>query len=205
MKTDRINFAVHLKPDPLCECEHLETGHGPDGKCQVIFASPPLPHSSVAPQGRCRCPAFRRKGAIPKMLSCFVRGIPAPKGSKKAFASGDRVVVVDANPKSLKDWQQAVMFVLQSAWQAAPLQGPVEVDISFGLLKPPSVPKKRAFPTVKPDIDKLARAILDALTGIVIRDDAQVVRLRCSKDYMLEAGAQIRCGELEAHQGKAEQ
>ncbi len=35
----------------------------------------------------------------------------------------------------------------------------------------------------RPDLDKLCRACLDSLTGIVWRDDAQVVRLEASKDY----------------------
>ncbi len=34
-----------------------------------------------------------------------------------------------------------------------------------------------------PDLDKLCRACLDSLTGIVWRDDSQVVRLEANKDY----------------------
>jgi Holliday junction resolvase RusA-like endonuclease len=44
-------------------------------------------------------------------------------------------------------------------------------------------PSAPAYPNVMPDLDKLARAILDALTGIVWRDDAQVVRLDVEKIY----------------------
>ena len=38
-------------------------------------------------------------------------------------------------------------------------------------------------PPRRPDLDKLCRACLDSLTGIVWRDDAQVVRLEASKGY----------------------
>jgi hypothetical protein len=48
-------------------------------------------------------------------------------------------------------------------------------------------------PTVKPDIDKLVRAINDALTGILFTDDCQVVSISMTKDYCGErrAGAYI--------------
>ena len=36
---------------------------------------------------------------------------------------------------------------------------------------------------VMPDIDKLARCALDALTGIVFEDDAQVTELRLRKGF----------------------
>ncbi len=34
-----------------------------------------------------------------------------------------------------------------------------------------------------PDVDKLARCALDALSGVVIKDDAQVVELYARKRY----------------------
>jgi hypothetical protein len=36
---------------------------------------------------------------------------------------------------------------------------------------------------VKPDLDKLVRAVGDALTGILYRDDAQIVSLNASKRF----------------------
>jgi Holliday junction resolvase RusA-like endonuclease len=41
----------------------------------------------------------------------------------------------------------------------------------------------RRYPTTKPDLDKLARAVLDALTGVYYLDDAQVVSLDLQKAY----------------------
>ena len=37
--------------------------------------------------------------------------------------------------------------------------------------------------TTKPDIDKLVRAILDSLKGILINDDSQVTELQAYKSY----------------------
>lgn len=57
-----------------------------------------------------------------------------------------------------------------------------DVNIEFVLPRPMSTPKRSTPPAIKkPDLDKLARAILDALTHTVIADDSQVVNLRASK------------------------
>ena len=66
------------------------------------------------------------------------------------------------------------------------------VSLGFAFLRPKSVSKKkRPYVTVKPDVDKLARAVLDAMTGVVFRDDAQVVKLEVEKQYSAMAGVGI--------------
>ena len=49
--------------------------------------------------------------------------------------------------------------------------------------RPKSTPKRNVRPahTKTPDIDKLLRAALDALTGVVWRDDAQVAEVSVRK------------------------
>ena len=127
-----------------------------------------------------------------RSFTCFVRGIPAPQGSKRAFKVGDRAVVVDVNPQELTAWRTDIARLLQDKWKGPPLEGAVSVELHFLLLRPPSVSeKKRPYPSVMPDIDKLARAALDAMTGIVFRDDALVVRLDVTKAYAQESGLQL--------------
>ena len=41
-------------------------------------------------------------------------------------------------------------------------------------------------PAVKPDVDNLSKTILDALNGVLWRDDAQVVDLHVTKRYAAE-------------------
>ena len=43
--------------------------------------------------------------------------------------------------------------------------------------------RKRPLPIVKPDLDKLVRSVLDALSGVVFADDAQVTGLLTVKRY----------------------
>lgn len=65
-----------------------------------------------------------------------------------------------------------------------PLEGPVKLAVSFTLPRPKSAPKWRLWPDKKPDLDKLVRAIGDALTQSgAISDDAQIVLLSADKQY----------------------
>jgi Holliday junction resolvase RusA-like endonuclease len=59
---------------------------------------------------------------------------------------------------------------------------PVDVAVAFYFARPASK-RKRATMTVRPDADKLARAFLDSITGIIIQDDSQVTDLRVAKRY----------------------
>jgi Holliday junction resolvase RusA-like endonuclease len=86
--------------------------------------------------------------------------------------------------------------------------GPVRVEIVFYLRRPPSVKiSKRALPIVPPDLDKLARAVLDGISqglngkvgdGLLWGDDAQVIELVATKYYAddREPGADIKITSL---------
>jgi Holliday junction resolvase RusA-like endonuclease len=70
-------------------------------------------------------------------------------------------------------------------------EGPVTASFTFYLRRPKSHylkngalrPKAPRRHTTKPDVLKLARAIEDALTGIVYQDDAQIVCEQLEKYY----------------------
>ena len=47
------------------------------------------------------------------------------------------------------------------------------------------------FPKVKPDLDNVVKAVLDALNGVVYRDDAQVVNLVATKRYATEPRVEV--------------
>lgn len=74
-------------------------------------------------------------------------------------------------------------------------EGAVAIDIHFEFLRPKSVSeKKRPDMTVKPDLDKLCRTVLDALTGVAYRDDSQVVTVVMGKYYSDEEGITVLIG-----------
>ena len=117
----------------------------------------------------------------------WVAGVPQPQGSMTAQVRGGRAVMYSANAARLRPWRDAVTFQAREAWRAGawqgvPLEGGVNLRLQFAFLRPASA-AKRPVPHVKPDLDKLQRAVLDALTGVVYGDDAQVVSVTASKIY----------------------
>ena len=124
--------------------------------------------------------------------SFTVFGHPEPQGSTRAFIpkGWNWPVITTANAK-MKPWRQQISGAAADL-RAPVLEGPVRLLMQFFLAKPKST--KRASPHVKPDIDKLARAVSDALTGILFCDDAQVVLLVASKHYGLPERVEIEVG-----------
>lgn len=82
------------------------------------------------------------------------------------------------------------------------IEGPVSMTLLFTLYRPASAPKNRTPPaTKKPDLDKMTRAIFDALTGICFHDDSQVVTLTASKRVAsMGEGPGVRVVVRPAHQ-----
>lgn len=77
-----------------------------------------------------------------------------------------------------------------------PPTGPISVTLVFFFRRPHGAPKARIGHTVKPDLDKLIRAILDALKGILYKDDAQVIHVQASKHYALPERVEIEVEEM---------
>ncbi len=136
------------------------------------------------------------------MISLFVAGEPVAQGSMRGFTRpGGKVGMTSSNERTLKPWRAVLSAALQDAVDEV-LTGPVAVTLTFLLRRPKSVSvRKRPYPHVRPDIDKLARAVLDAMTGTMIADDSQVISLILSKHYAEEreqTGVGILCSEHDA-------
>lgn len=125
-----------------------------------------------------------------RLLSCFVGGTPATKGSYRPVtnrASG-KTLLVGMN-RNEHAWRRRVAAVVRSQWfrehPSTPMpcvDEPLLVVADFYLPRPKSV--HRALPSVSPDIDKLARCLLDALTDSrLIKDDSRIVSLDTTKHY----------------------
>lgn len=124
------------------------------------------------------------------LLRFEVSGVPAPQGSKRGGVSAKtgKTFVYEQNSKTQSNWRQDVLRAAKEARAAAYLdtiEDAVQLVVEFRLPRPASVPiRRRPYPAVKPDIDKLLRNTLDALTQAqVYRDDAQVIQLRVAKRY----------------------
>lgn len=122
-----------------------------------------------------------------------VLGVPVPQGSARAFVVKGRPVITSASGKPLKTWRQDIAFTARTVGPVEPWTGPVAVTLRFKLPMPKSEPRFAGrgkakhpvvtFPDRRPDLDKLVRAVLDALTGPIFRDDSQVVELTAFKNW----------------------
>lgn len=118
-----------------------------------------------------------------------VEGEPITQGSMKVFNGH----VVHSN-KKLRPWREAVAWAAKEAWGPEPITGPVVLHCLFTIRRPKLhygsgknalVVKDRSPQRhiQKPDVDKLARAISDALTGIVFMDDSQIDEIHARKQW----------------------
>lgn len=129
------------------------------------------------------------------MLEIHVPGQPIPQGSKTAAVISGRAVMFDSN-KKLKEWRATVTAATRTELIRQRFNGfeadmPLVVFIEFYLERPKTV--KRLFPAVKPDLDKLVRAVFDGVTdGHAWHDDSQVISVYASKTYGATPGALIR-------------
>jgi len=146
-------------------------------------------------------------------ISFSVSGVPQPAGSKRAFAlkkGGQytgRVVVMDDNPKS-RDWKTDVRLAAQGIYRGEPMACAIKLAVVFHLPRPKfhygsganAYKVKQSaplYPTKKPDATKLLRGLEDALTGIIWRDDAQIVVQRVEKIYAAIPGAVVEIDPME--------
>jgi len=137
------------------------------------------------------------------VIAFKVAGVPAPQGSKTRTRWGG---IREDNPAT-RPWREAVAWAATQAMQGGdpeghsrilevrpPLTGPLELAVAFYFPRPKhhygtgrnADRLKDTAPTwcaTKPDTDKLIRAIGDAITGIICRDDSQIVRVTAWKLY----------------------
>lgn len=112
-----------------------------------------------------------------------IYGLPVAQGSTRAFVVKGRPVVT-STAKGLGAWRNQIASAVIGRTVVDGFNGgPFEVHLIFYMPRPKSLSKKIVHATKRPDIDKLARAALDALTHIIWKDDSQVVILVVEKRY----------------------
>jgi Holliday junction resolvase RusA-like endonuclease len=135
-----------------------------------------------------------------------IQGTPQPRGSKiaslvhtkggYAMKNGKPIVVARDDNKKSRPWMDGIHWQIKCdlgpRWE--PLDEPVELYLNFYFSRPKGHYRSGKYSNVlrddapflhgtKPDLDKLERAVLDALTGVVYVDDSRVASLYASKRY----------------------
>ena len=127
------------------------------------------------------------------MITFFVAGDPAPQGSKVSYGKGRMV----ESSKKLKPWRERVTAVAKTRVLDEPLDGHLRLIVNF-YMPAPLKSKFGSRPAGTPDLDKLVRAVGDALTASkLIKDDARIVSLIAHKHWALDTpGAEITIERL---------
>jgi crossover junction endodeoxyribonuclease RusA len=139
-----------------------------------------------------------------KAIQFFVRGHPRAQGSKRHLGGGVMVEMA----KDLGPWRRAITDAAIEAANGTKLFSPLGVRVVFFFHRPKghygtgrnagsvkaSAPKWREQ---NPDLDKLQRALFDALviSGVII-DDRFIVRVEAEKRYG-DPGVLVEVRELE--------
>jgi Holliday junction resolvase RusA-like endonuclease len=113
----------------------------------------------------------------------FIDGIPVPKGRPRATARGAYTILY--TPKATKEYEaHAAEVASKHIPETGMILGPISISLTFYLKPPKKYTKKMDTPHVtRPDVDNLAKAILDGLEGILYKNDAQVTTLYAHKCY----------------------
>lgn len=139
-------------------------------------------------------------GAGERLVEFSVHGLPIAQGSKNQFGG--------ESSKFLKPWRNDIRVAAFDAMSGyPPWSGGVQLRAVFIFPRPKAHLRtgkhagevKASAPgwkTSAPDLDKLIRALGDALTGIVYRDDAQIVGISVTKIYGQTPGVTVSLAAL---------
>ena len=126
------------------------------------------------------------------MIHFKIEGKPVPQGRPRAVRMGAGVRMYDP-PKS-KAYKQMVAAKVRSYMKIngiLTITEPLAVHLNFYFTTPKSYSKKRIRAieakeelfTKKPDLDNLAKSILDSCNNLLFKDDSQIVGLTIGKHY----------------------
>jgi len=119
-----------------------------------------------------------------------IPGRPTGKGRPKFARRGDRVTTyTDGRTASYEN--KVALFATAAMQGKAPFIGPICISVLAHFTPPKSAPKARQaamlageiYPTVKPDLDNIIKAVLDGLQGVAFADDVIVTWINAGKRY----------------------
>jgi Holliday junction resolvase RusA-like endonuclease len=131
-----------------------------------------------------------------------VPGEPRGKGRPR-FSRVGKFTRTYTDAKTKEYETKVALAATEAMEEHDPLETPVVAWMEINVQIPASYSKKRRLaclmgeemPCKKPDLDNVAKGVLDAMNGIVYKDDVQVVRLAVQKHYSTEPSVYIMVRE----------
>lgn len=140
-----------------------------------------------------------------KSVAFTVPGEPQGKGRPRACIHAGKVATY--TPQKTASYEGLVAVLAQSAMAGrTPFGGACAVDLQILVSVPASWSKKKRavaltgglYPTKKPDVDNVVKAVCDGMNGIVWHDDVQAVDVVTSKRYAETPGVRVHVIEIQA-------
>lgn len=116
-------------------------------------------------------------------------GYPMPKGSLTRMPGGQMIPAgTTVSRQRVAAWREDIRAAAIAAMgDRGPFKSAIRLRVDITLPFPQTLIRKYQMGwwphTKKPDVDKLLRAIMDHLTGIVWVDDSQVISVMLTKSY----------------------
>lgn len=152
------------------------------------------------PQGSIKAFVLPAPAAISTAIRKIRNGGDAYKAIQEACRHSRAILTSDND--HLKAYRAQIASAAKKAlWEAsldtpaAEEHVPVAVTLVFYVERPKSA-KRREYPSVRPDLDKLCRSTIDALAGLVYVDDGQVVDVVAKKRYGTPERVEVHCTVL---------
>lgn len=126
--------------------------------------------------------------------------------SRPRFARRGRGVVA-YEKKEMKIWRSECSKLIKEAFELKELiESRLTIDVTFYIQPPKYIHSKKKlkekleaeeiFCGKKPDIDNYLKSLLDSMTGVVFKDDGQVVECRARKLYSLKPRIEFEIKEI---------
>lgn len=137
------------------------------------------------------------------IVTFLIEGEPQGKGRHRTTNSG-----INFTPGRTAVYENWVKSVYINRVGEKLLYGPIRatIEVYYGVPKSKSKRAKERMlqqlerPTKKPDVDNVAKAILDSLNGIAYKDDSQIVELNMKKLYADMGFVKVTLEELEGEE-----
>lgn len=132
------------------------------------------------------------------MIEYQIEGTPRPQGSKRHVGNG---IMVESS-KHVKNWRAFAKLkasIAMHGHERIDKPNAVRLVVAFGFDRPQKHSTSKGlranaplYHTSAPDTDKLLRALLDSMTGVVFEDDSQVAVIDVRKYYLKAAQTSVR-------------
>lgn len=133
---------------------------------------------------------------MPQMLTFYVNGKPVAQPRHRIAARGRYAKAYIPRDHAIHGWKYAVEEEARREAERigwVPLKGvALAVSMVFSFKRPKS--NKTQWHTQRPDLDNLAKAVLDALHGIAFLDDAVVDEMKLRKQWRDKPGLWVEVG-----------